>query len=422
MKRIKLHRLVEMVFLVVICVSLLACSKDEKEDEPSSGSAPETSNVYLFATELNTSLINAGLSDEQAKVISDGALLEAKPLIVEKISKSRSPQDEDISQIAPAIVRGAMKSILDAGLSGALTLTAIGVISGSPIQSLAGRVDALTEEQKRNLVQSIVKTSTGLLDDAGVDSGNITKTALRILYTAYNALVDSGITDTTNMLDDMKTAVKEGLSDITTVAGFDSESAANSIDSYESAVGAPAFSPSAGAVNSGTIVTISTTTESATIWYNTGDGTQADPTCTTGTSGNADTSSASVVIDSAQTIKAIACKTDWNDSSVALAAYTIAITVTAPNGGETWNEGEIRTITWNSTGGITTVNIELWIEGTKFSDIATGVANDLSYSWSITGLNCNSSQFLSRIKIIDANSLNAVFDESDADFILVPSC
>ena len=78
-------------------------------------------------------------------------------------------------------------------------------------------------------------------------------------------------------------------------------------------VATPEFSPAAGVVAAGTVVTISTTTSGATIYYTT-DG--SDPT----TSSN---QGASVTIDADKTIKAIAVKDGMRDSEVASATYTV---------------------------------------------------------------------------------------------------
>ncbi len=78
-------------------------------------------------------------------------------------------------------------------------------------------------------------------------------------------------------------------------------------------VATPEFSPAAGVVAAGTVVTISTTTSGATIYYTT-DG--SDPT-TSSTQGT------SVTIDAAKTIKAFAVKDGMRDSEIATAAYTV---------------------------------------------------------------------------------------------------
>ena len=82
-------------------------------------------------------------------------------------------------------------------------------------------------------------------------------------------------------------------------------------------VAAPAFSPVAGAVASGTDVAISSDTASATIKYTT-DGT--DPR----TSDTAVTYSSAVDITAATTFKAYASKANYLDSDVVTAAYTIS--------------------------------------------------------------------------------------------------
>ncbi len=82
----------------------------------------------------------------------------------------------------------------------------------------------------------------------------------------------------------------------------------------------PTFSPAAGAVAAGTEVTISTTTEGATIHYTT-DGTNP----TTGSS----VYTTPIVINNATTLKAIAVKDGFNNSDVAEAEYTITSTQAA---------------------------------------------------------------------------------------------
>ena len=84
-------------------------------------------------------------------------------------------------------------------------------------------------------------------------------------------------------------------------------------------VAAPAFSTAAGAIAFPTTITLSSTTAGATIYYTT-DGS----TPTTGS-----TQGTSVVVNSAQTIKAFAIKTGYTDSSISSAAYTQA-QATAP--------------------------------------------------------------------------------------------
>ena len=84
------------------------------------------------------------------------------------------------------------------------------------------------------------------------------------------------------------------------------------IHTWTHAVAAPTFSVAAGPVESGTKVTLSCATEGATIYYTTGDG--APTTLYSG----------AITITEATTIKAVAKKSEMNDSVIAEANYTIA--------------------------------------------------------------------------------------------------
>jgi hypothetical protein len=83
----------------------------------------------------------------------------------------------------------------------------------------------------------------------------------------------------------------------------------------------PTFTPAAGAVLSGTTVTLSTTTEDADIYYTMGDA-PTDPT-----SGSTKYS-APITITEATTIKAIAIKDGFDNSSVVSASYTVVTPLT----------------------------------------------------------------------------------------------
>lgn len=84
---------------------------------------------------------------------------------------------------------------------------------------------------------------------------------------------------------------------------------------------APTFTPAAGAVLSGTTVAISTTTDGATIYYTMG-ANPDDPTT------SSSVYSTPIEITEATTIKAIAVKDGYNNSSIASASYTIATPLT----------------------------------------------------------------------------------------------
>lgn len=93
----------------------------------------------------------------------------------------------------------------------------------------------------------------------------------------------------------------------------------NQLVSLVRKVATPTFDPAAGEVMAGTTVTISTTTEDATIYYTT-DGTE--PTT------DSEVYTEAITINEAMTIKAIAVKDGMTNSDVATASYTINVTPT----------------------------------------------------------------------------------------------
>ena len=66
----------------------------------------------------------------------------------------------------------------------------------------------------------------------------------------------------------------------------------------------------------------------------------------------------------------------------------LSITVTSPNGGESWSRRSTRTITWKYTGDPGNLKIEILKGGTVsktlFSDVSKGSNGTGSYSWSIS--------------------------------------
>jgi len=109
----------------------------------------------------------------------------------------------------------------------------------------------------------------------------------------------------------------------------------------------PVFTPSAGEVTSGTEVTISCATSGATIYYTT-DGSTPTEDSTEYT--------APIAVTAAVTIKAIAVATDYQDSSVVTAAYTIGVPTAeaptfVPNGGEV-SKGSTVTLSTTTPGGV----------------------------------------------------------------------
>ncbi|MFN0158128.1 MAG: FlgD immunoglobulin-like domain containing protein [Bacteroidota bacterium] len=100
--------------------------------------------------------------------------------------------------------------------------------------------------------------------------------------------------------------------------------------------------------------------------------------------------------------------------TVADTGSAASITVTSPNGGETWVVGSSHNITWNNTGIVDSVKIEFSSNnGTTWSVIAGAVVSNGSYSWSVP--NSPTAQALVRVTWVDSAS---VTDQSNATFTI----
>jgi acid phosphatase family membrane protein YuiD len=105
---------------------------------------------------------------------------------------------------------------------------------------------------------------------------------------------------------------------------------------------------------------------------------------------------------------------DKSDANFTISAGTI--TVTSPNGGETWYIGDSDNITWNSIH--VTGNVKISISrdgGTNWSVITPtgGIPNTNSYSWAVIG----PATTKARIKVSTV-ATPTVFDNGDANFII----
>jgi hypothetical protein len=90
-----------------------------------------------------------------------------------------------------------------------------------------------------------------------------------------------------------------------------------------------------------------------------------------------------------------------------------SITVTAPNGGETWGVGTMQNITWTSSG-VTNARIELSINnGSTWTDITASTPSTGSFSWTVS--NTPSNQCIVRISDVSDPSTS---DVSDAVFTI----
>ncbi|AKQ68488.1 Endonuclease/exonuclease/phosphatase family protein [Myxococcus hansupus] len=89
------------------------------------------------------------------------------------------------------------------------------------------------------------------------------------------------------------------------------------------------------------------------------------------------------------------------------------VTVTSPNGGESWAAGSVRDITWESSG-VTNVRVEYTLNGSTWTTLAASTAASAgSYAWTVPA----SASTTARVRVSNASnaSLN---DVSDAAFTI----
>lgn len=92
------------------------------------------------------------------------------------------------------------------------------------------------------------------------------------------------------------------------------------------------------------------------------------------------------------------------------------ITVTSPNGGESWQGLTTKTITWtNLPAASGQYDIQYSLNGTSWNTVATNVTGN-SYSWTLP----NASSANCKIRVIDYNN-PCKYDESDAFFTITPA-
>ncbi len=96
-----------------------------------------------------------------------------------------------------------------------------------------------------------------------------------------------------------------------------------------------------------------------------------------------------------------------------------SVTVISPNGGEVWNVGITHNITWTATDNIGVTSIDIYYSTNGGSTypymIATGEANDGTYSWTIP----NTPSTTCKVKVIAHDAAgNTGEDASDSNFVI----
>jgi subtilisin family serine protease len=102
------------------------------------------------------------------------------------------------------------------------------------------------------------------------------------------------------------------------------------------------------------------------------------------------------------------------DAAAATAgAVQPSISVTSPNGGETWAVNTSHSITWTSTGTIANVKIEYTTDGTNFTVITASATNNGTFSWTVPSPTTTTA----KVKISDVANA-ATTDLSNANFTI----
>ena len=106
--------------------------------------------------------------------------------------------------------------------------------------------------------------------------------------------------------------------------------------------------------------------------------------------------------------------TDSSNSNFAIVAGTL--TVTSPNGGESWKRGTVHTITWSKSGNPGSyVKIELLKGGVINKIITSSTANDGSYSWTISSTQTAGTDYKIRIT---STTYSSISDSSNSNFAI----
>ena len=122
-------------------------------------------------------------------------------------------------------------------------------------------------------------------------------------------------------------------------------------------------------------------------------------------------------IDYRVRITSLADGSIWDESNGDFTITAPQITVTSPDGGETWQRGTNHDITWSYQDLTGNIKLELYKAGSLDSEIAASVAIDSSpYSWAIPSVQTGGIDYRVRITSLADGS---IWDESDGDFTII---
>lgn len=193
-------------------------------------------------------------------------------------------------------------------INAATTVKAIGIKSGMTTSNIASAVYTIAKVATPTFTPAAGQINYGSTVAIACDTVGAT-----IYYTTDGSTPSASSTEYTAPIElTVATTIKA----IAVKSDMDDSSVASAAYTiHMETVATPTFSPSAGAVNIGTEVSISCATGGAEIHYTTDSSTP---------NASSPVYSSAITIDAAKTIKAIAIKTGMTNSSVASASYTIA--------------------------------------------------------------------------------------------------
>jgi hypothetical protein len=107
--------------------------------------------------------------------------------------------------------------------------------------------------------------------------------------------------------------------------------------------------------------------------------------------------------------------------TITIAAFSQSITLTSPNGGESWTLGSTRNITWTVSGSLAGyVRLVLLKDGIWVGDIASGISTAAgTYSWNVGQHSRGTAAASGGYKIRVRHALRAIQDESDNPFTIL---
>ena len=123
----------------------------------------------------------------------------------------------------------------------------------------------------------------------------------------------------------------------------------------------------------------------------------------------------------------LTAKDALNNSSTCVATVTVTdqsaplVTLTSPNGGESWTTGSSHTISWSGTDNCTLASFDIALStdgGNSFAPVVSSQPIDASYNWTVPA--SLTTQARIRVTLRDAAG-NAASDASDASFTIRPT-